>query len=175
MTKVLLVKARADGPLASCEFEGKTYACVIGKTGAIAADAKREGDGKTPLGVFRLVEGFYRSDKVGAAGVCEVPLDDGMGWCDAAGDTFYNNLCPVGYDASHETLWRADASYDYIGVMDYNLQGELAPDGAGRGSAIFLHVWRDGAVQTEGCVALKVADLQEVLRGGVEAVEVVLA
>ncbi|RYG60639.1 MAG: hypothetical protein EON60_06405 [Alphaproteobacteria bacterium] len=173
--KTLFVKARADGPSAIASFEGRTFACLIGENGAIAAADKREGDSKTPLGVWPLVAGFYRPDRVDALGVCQQPLEADMGWCDAAGDPLYNAACEAGYEASHEMLWRADAAYDYIGVMDYNLEGELAEDGVGRGSAIFLHVWREGAAHTEGCVALRNEDLEAVLAAGCDGVEIVLA
>jgi len=174
-SKVLRVKARLGGPSALAEFEGRTFECVVGKNGIISAADKREGDGKTPLGTFALVGGYYRPDRNGALGVCTIPLDEGMGWCDASGDVLYNRECPAGYEASHELLWRGDAAYDYIGVMDYNLLGEVTVDGKGRGSAIFLHVWREGAVQTEGCVALRKEDLEAVLAAGCNGVEVVAA
>ena len=176
MTGVLVVKVlEVDGPKALAVFEGREFACVVGKAGAVDAEGKREGDSKTPLGVWPLVAGFYRPDRVDALGVCQQPLEKDMGWCDAAGDALYNAPCDVGYAASHEVLWREDAAYDYIGVMDYNLDGCVAPDGAGLGSAIFLHVWREGASHTEGCVALRKADLETVLAGGCTCVEVVLA
>lgn len=165
----------ANKPAAIASFEGREFACVVGKNGAIAAADKREGDSKTPLGLWPLVAGFYRPDRVDALGVCQQPLERDMGWCDAAGDQLYNAPCDVGYEASHEVLWREDAAYDYIGVMDYNLEGELADDGVGLGSAIFLHVWREGATHTEGCVALKNEDLEAVLAGGCDAVEIVVA
>jgi len=174
LNRTLLVKARADGPFAICVFEGREFACVVGRNGVVAAAEKREGDGKTPLGAWPLVAGFYRPDRVKALGVCQQPLEADMGWCDAAGDALYNQMCEVGYGASHEVLWHEDTAYDYIGVMDYNLEGAVGAEGRGLGSAIFLHVWRDGAVHTEGCVALKKADLEVVLGGGCVAVEVVL-
>ena len=173
MPKVLRVKVRESGPLAFAEFGGRTFECVIGKNGVIAAADKREGDGKTPLGLWPLVGGFYRPDRASARGVCQQALERDMGWCDAAGDTLYNAPCVVGYAASHEVLWRDDAAYDYIGIMDHNLDGQVAADGKGMGSAIFLHVWREGATHTEGCVALRKADLEEILEGGVEVVEVI--
>lgn len=172
-SKVLVVKARADGPSAICEFGGKTYDCVVGRNGVVAAEDKREGDGKTPLGRFAVVDGYFRPDRNGAVGVCQIPLDEGMGWCDAAEDELYNRECPAGYEASHELLWMESPCYDYIGVMDYNLTGEVV-DGVGRGSAIFLHVWGEHDY-TAGCVALKKADLEEVLAGGCDVVEVVIA
>jgi L,D-peptidoglycan transpeptidase YkuD (ErfK/YbiS/YcfS/YnhG family) len=172
--KLLTVKARADGPSAIATLDGMTFECVIGKNGAIAASEKREGDSKTPLGMWPLVAGFYRPDRVDALGVCQQPLERDMGWCDSPFDQLYNAPCDVGYEASHETLWREDAAYNYIGVMDYNLEGELAQDGQGLGSAIFLHVWREGAAHTEGCVALREAELEAVLAAGCDAVEIIL-
>lgn len=172
--KVLHVKARGDGPLASATFEGRRFDCLVGKNGAVAAEAKREGDGRTPLGHWPLVAGFYRPDRVQALGVCQQPLDADLGWCDAAGDALYNQICDADYEASHELLWREDSAYDYLGVMEYNLQGAVAADGKGLGSAIFLHVWRNGATHTEGCVALTKADLEEILAEGCTVVEVVL-
>ena len=44
--------------------------------------------------------------------------------------------------------------------LDYN-RGPIRP---GRGSAIFLHIARSGYRPTEGCVALKPADLLRLLR-----------
>lgn len=173
---VLVVRVlEENGPQAVAVFEGREFACVVGKTGVIAAADKREGDSKTPLGVWPLVAGFYRPDRVAAAGVCQQELESDMGWCDAAGDALYNAPCEVGYAASHEVLWREDAAYDYVGVMDYNLDGQVAADGKGRGSAIFLHIWREGATHTEGCVALRKDDLEAVLAAGCDCVEVVLA
>jgi L,D-peptidoglycan transpeptidase YkuD (ErfK/YbiS/YcfS/YnhG family) len=175
--KTLKVTAKADGPGAVCEFEGRRFDCLIGRTGVIAAADKREGDGKTPVGKWRLLFGFYRSDRLSEprGSVVEwLPLEPGMGWCDASGDEQYNLPVPIGYSASHEQLWRKDAAYDLIGVLDHNMPGKMAVDGKGLGSAIFLHVWREDAVQTDGCVALKKADLIAVIEGGVGVVEVVL-
>lgn len=174
--KTLKVTAKADGPVAMCEFDGRRFECIVGRTGVIDAADKREGDGKTPLGMWRLLFGFYRADRIAeprGSGVEWLALDPEMGWCDTPGDEQYNLPVPTAYPASHENLWRDDAAYDVIGVLDHNMPGKLAADGKGLGSAIFLHVWRDGAVQTEGCVALKKADLIAVVEGGVEAVEVV--
>jgi L,D-peptidoglycan transpeptidase YkuD (ErfK/YbiS/YcfS/YnhG family) len=175
MAVLKVVVTAAGGPAAVAHFEGQSYPCVVGKTGVIAADDKREGDSKTPLGRWPLVAGFYRPDTARALGVCQQELDDGMGWCDAPGDALYNQMCEAGYAASHEQMWREDSAYDYVGVMDYNLDGAVAEDGKGRGSAIFLHVWREGATHTEGCVALRKADLEAILDAGVDEVEVVLA
>lgn len=175
MPKVLKIKARGNGPLATGEFEGHEFECVVGKNGVIAPVSKREGDGMTPLGRWMLVDGFYRPDRKRPRGICTQKLNIGMGWCDEPDDKLYNKLCDTTLAASHEKLWREGAEYDYIGVMNYNLAGRKAPDGQGWGSAIFLHIWREEATHTEGCVALRAADLDIVLSGGVDTVEIMTA
>ncbi len=74
--------------------------------------------------------------------------------------TAYNKPVRLPYPARHERLWRDDALYDLIAVIGYN-DDPIEP---GRGSAIFLHVAHPGFAPTEGCVAMRVADLSDLLR-----------
>ena len=140
-------------------FDGKTYQCAVGKSGF--THEKIEGDNKTPIGKFPLREVFYRSDKVAKpASILSTHIttpDDG--WCDAPGDKNYNRRIKLPYPVSHENLWRADDIYDVIVPMGYNDQPVIP----GKGSAIFMHVARPGYAGTEGCVALALPDLLEVL------------
>jgi L,D-peptidoglycan transpeptidase YkuD (ErfK/YbiS/YcfS/YnhG family) len=62
--------------------------------------------------------------------------------------------------ASHELLWRKDRLYDVIAVLGFNDDPVIS----GKGSAIFLHMAREGYAPTEGCVALALPDLLDVLR-----------
>jgi L,D-peptidoglycan transpeptidase YkuD (ErfK/YbiS/YcfS/YnhG family) len=55
-----------------------------------------------------------------------------------------------------------------VGVLGWN----DAPVERGRGSAIFLHVARGDYAPTEGCIALALDDLREVLAIGVTEVVV---
>lgn len=129
--------------------------CAIGKAG-LRAD-KREGDLATPIGRFLCRELFWRSDRL-AKPVCRLPvqaLSPDCGWCDDPADPLYNRLVELPYPAHAETLWRTDAVYDLIVPLGYN-DDPVVP---GRGSAIFLHVARDGWLPTEGCVALARNDL----------------
>ena len=85
------------------------------------------------------------------------------GWCDAPDDPSYNRLVQLPYRASAEKMWREDHLYDVLAVIGYN----DAPAVPGMGSAIFLHVAREGEdgklMPTVGCVSLKLADLLQVL------------
>jgi L,D-peptidoglycan transpeptidase YkuD (ErfK/YbiS/YcfS/YnhG family) len=136
-----------------------SFPCALGRTGARVL--KREGDGATPLGTFRLRQAYYRADKTGRPRT-QLPLrrlrpDDG--WCDAACDRNYNRIVRHPYPASAEHLWRKDGLYDLIVVLGYNDRPRIA----GRGSAVFLHVAKPGLEPTEGCVALRRADLLRLL------------
>lgn len=139
--------------------DGKTYRIAIGKKG-FAAD-KREGDNCTPLGTFLLREVWYRADKI-AKPETNLPLkiiaqDDG--WCDAPGHPDYNKHVKLPFAASHEKLWREDDVYDVVVPLGYNDD----PPVAGKGSAIFMHVARPAYEGTEGCVALRLEELLELL------------
>ena len=141
--------------------------CAIGRGGLKAI--KREGDGGTPIGMLALRELYYRADQVARPGTQlrsrALRRDDG--WCDAAGDRNYNRPVRRPYPASHELLWRDDRLYDVIGVLDAN----IVPRVKGRGSAIFLHIAREGLPPTEGCVALRADDLRRLLAAGVRAID----
>ena len=125
--------------------------CALGRGGRRAD--KREGDGATPLGVWRVREVLYRADRTRRPGtplpVRTIRPEDG--WCDAPGDRNYNRRVRHPYPASAERLWREDDLYDVVVVLDYNLR----PRVRGRGSAIFMHVARPGYRPTEGCIALR--------------------
>ena len=135
--------------------------CALGRGGVIAAEDKREGDGASPLGAWPVRGVLYRPDR-GATPVAALPvraLAEDDGWCDAPGDPAYNRLVKRPYPASHEALWRDDGVYDLIVVLGHNDD----PPIPGLGSAIFLHLAREGYAPTEGCVALSRPDLEAFL------------
>ena len=143
------------------DLPGRRTACALGRSGVIFAQDKREGDGASPLGLWPLRRVLYRPDRL-APPRTRLPIqalapDDG--WCDAPGDPAY--ILPVKrpYPASAETLWREDGLYDLIVVLGHN----DSPPVSGLGSAIFLHLAREGYAPTEGCVALDRSDLEAVL------------
>ena len=143
------------------EFNGKTYKCAVGKAG-FSYD-KNEGDNCTPIGNFALRRVLYRADKLEHP-VTQLPTDKiykNNGWCDDVNDEKYNHIISLPYSAHHENLWRDDNLYDVVVPIGYNDN----PVEKGKGSAIFLHVARPDYSGTEGCVALALPDLLEVLRG----------
>ncbi|ATC26636.1 hypothetical protein EIB18_19810 [Caulobacter vibrioides] len=155
----MLFRAHADGRF---ELAGRIVRCAVGKAGAIPAPDKREGDNKSPLGVWVMREVWYRPDVYPQGPRTALPLrvtrpEDG--WCDAPNDPNYNRPVTLPYPASAERMWRDDAVYDLVVILGHNDD----PPTPGMGSAIFMHLARDGYPGTEGCVALARADLEAVL------------
>jgi L,D-peptidoglycan transpeptidase YkuD (ErfK/YbiS/YcfS/YnhG family) len=136
-------------------FMGRHFACALGRGGI--RRAKREGDGATPAGVHRIVACLYRPGRIARSDLPDwaVPIRPRDRWCDAAGHPDYNHMVRAPFAPSSEALCRADPLYDLILTTDWNWP--LAH--AGRGSAIFLHIWRRPRFPTAGCVALARADL----------------
>lgn len=142
-------------------FNGRVYRCAIGKAG-ISAD-RREGSNTTPSGHYALRECWYRPDREPrpATGLELRAITPQDGWCDDAGHPDYNRHVTLPFAASHEKLWREDGIYNLLVVIGFN----DAPVVPGKGSAIFLHVAREGYLPTEGCVAVSEDDMFELLAG----------
>ncbi|RKF16327.1 hypothetical protein D6850_01855 [Roseovarius spongiae] len=130
-------------------FRGRRYPCTIGRGGISAT--KREGDMATPTGAHRIVQMFYRPDRMARPADWATQLRPGDLWSDASEDAAYNTHVRAPYGASHEVLRRADPLYDLILVTDWNWPNAVP----GRGSCIFMHQWRRPGHPTEGCVALR--------------------
>ena len=136
------------------------FACALGKTGFTAF--KREGDGATPVTQTKPLYGFYRPDREAkpSSALPFMPLSKSMAWCDATTHPSYNRLVKLPFGASHEILWRDDSLYDLLVVLDINISTRQK----GRGSALFMHVAREGYKPTEGCIALAKPDLRLLLQ-----------
>jgi len=142
------------------KWQGKLYPCALGK-GSIVSD-KIEGDGATPTGVFKLRRVIYRSDRL----TCPQTSLDAQemtrtdGWCDDPSHSKYNQAVTLPFPASHEELWREDHIYDIIVILGHN----DAPAIPHKGSAVFFHLAREGFTPTQGCVAVKLDDMLEILK-----------
>ena len=127
---------------------------AIGRGGIVAREAKREGDGATPAGLWRVTGTLYRADRVARPAPWARPIRPGDLWSDDPKDPAYNRPVRAPHPFSHEALRRADRLYDIVLLTDWNADG--AP---GWGSAIFIHRWRKPGHPTEGCIATRAAGL----------------
>lgn len=134
-------------------FAGRRLPCSIGRGGV--TQAKREGDGATPIGTHRIAGMLYRPDRMPRPAPWAVPIRPRDLWCDAPEHPDYNLPVKAPFAASHEVMRRADPLYDLVLVVDWNYPGAMP----GAGSAIFLHRWRRPGAPTEGCIAFSPSDL----------------
>lgn len=132
---------------------------VLGRTGILAN--KREGDGATPRGRFRLVRLWWRADRSPRPHTL-LPvhrIDRATAWCENPADRRYNRPFCRSANEPGDRMWRDDQLYDLVIEISHNTR----PRVAGRGSAVFVHVAKPDRSATAGCVALRAADLRRLL------------
>jgi len=144
-------------------MEDKRFECTLGRAGMIMPSDKKEGDGKTPVGIFPLRQLLYRADRVmpPVTGLPVEILTPETGWCEDPTHPDYNKKITLPHPAMHDYMTRKDRLYDYVVVIGYN----DAPVVRGKGSAIFLHLAQPDFKPTAGCVGLRAEDMLEVLKG----------
>jgi L,D-peptidoglycan transpeptidase YkuD (ErfK/YbiS/YcfS/YnhG family) len=126
-----------------------TFTGSIGEKGFAAIDDKREGDGKSPSGIFPLGIAFGYDPSVETRMPYRQATDDDF-WVDDVDSEDYNKWVKGKPNAaSWEKMKRDDDQYKYGVVIEYNMH----PIVKGKGSAIFLHVWKGGE-STLGCVSM---------------------
>lgn len=133
------------------------FNAAIGRNGIIDAAEKKEGDGKTPKGIYKITHGYYRPDRLSPpkTALTLFPMQPSFGWCDDPIHCMYNQKINKPFEASHEDLWRDDHLYDLILVIDHNAK----PIVSGQGSAIFIHIAPTNFTPSSGCLTLKREDL----------------
>jgi L,D-peptidoglycan transpeptidase YkuD (ErfK/YbiS/YcfS/YnhG family) len=137
---------------------GRTIPAAIGRGGL--TNAKREGDGATPRGLHHITGLLFRPDRMARPAPWARPIRIGDLWSDDVRDPDYNHPVRAPHPYGHERLRRADPLYDMVLLTDWNW-----PDAVpGRGSAIFLHVWRKPRHPTEGCIAFRRDHLDWIVR-----------
>jgi L,D-peptidoglycan transpeptidase YkuD (ErfK/YbiS/YcfS/YnhG family) len=138
---------------------GAALPVALGRAGIKAN--KREGDGATPRGTFRLRRLWWRADRH-ARPATPLPsrrIAPNDGWCEDPRDRRYNKPVKLSPVSRADRLQRADALYDFIVEIDHNTR----PRVAGRGSAVFIHAARPAFAPTAGCVALELGALRRLL------------
>lgn len=131
----------------------------IGKNGL---GKEREGDGKTPVGVFHFTKAFGIAPDPG----CPLPytqVDATDYWVGDSTSPLYNQFAST-RDGVTFKLDDSEHLIDYVKPYQYCLNISYNKEGTpGRGSAIFLHCYSDRRF-TAGCVAIPEEAMQRVLR-----------
>jgi len=146
-----LVRPRPTAPhqvLVSCA--GRVLVATMGAAGI--RTIKREGDRATPRARLTPLVCLSRRPQPSPLAWRLTRADDG--WCDDPASGRYNAPVRRPFPMSHERLVRTDAIYDNIIITDHNQRPRIR----GAGSAIFIHVAREGMTPTLGCIAFRAAD-----------------
>ena len=133
---------------------------LIGKNGFAPEGKKREGDGRTPSGIYPLKMTFGYNETVKTKMPYRQTLANDI-WVDDPNADDYNHWVKKQetHAASYETMKRDDNLYKYGIVIEYNTDPVIK----GNGSAIFLHIWREDGIPTAGCVAVSEENILKIL------------
>ena len=123
------------------------FKCCIGKNGK--SKKKIEGDKKTPIGIYKMGDLYYRADrhKKPKTNLKILTIRKNFGWCNDS-----KNI-------KHEKLFRKDKKYDFLIPIKYNFNKPKS----GRGSAIFIHI-TENYKPTAGCIAISKKDFLIMLK-----------
>lgn len=130
----------------------------VGKNGL---GKKRQGDRKTPVGIYNITMAFGRRKSPGTAGISYTKLNKYHYWSTER-DT-YNTFVDVRTLGrkwmSGEHLISYNPWYNYALAMDYNKKCTYL-----KGSAIFLHCTGKGRTYTMGCIAVSEKNMKRIVK-----------
>lgn len=152
---------------------GDVFDVVIGRSGTAwavesapetATNFKKEGDGRSPAGMFPLKYAFGFASKPEQLEFPYTKIEQSTECVDDASSSHYNKIVDrykVGvFDwKSSEKMIEIEPEYELGVFVAYNSY----PVRSGDGSCIFLHVWKDAETPTSGCTAMARSDLEKVL------------
>ncbi len=152
---------------------GDEFPIVLGRSGLGwsldtapegVTEFKKEGDGKSPAGMFPLTFAFGRPEKPGEMKLSYTKLENYSECVDDVASNHYNKLVDrlkVGnFDwKSSEKMLEVGPEYDLGLFVAHNSY----PVRRGDGSCIFLHVWKDASTGTSGCTAMQRDNLVRIL------------
>lgn len=156
---------------------GDEFDVVIGKNGLAwgkglhesknQEPVKREGDGKSPAGIFILSSsfGFASKEEAKWLKLPYTPVTESTECVDDVKSNHYNRIVDkfqVGdYDwKSSEKMLAVGEQYRWGIFVDHNTY----PRTLGDGSCIFLHIWANSTTGTSGCTAMESKNMDTLLK-----------
>ncbi len=133
---------------------------VVGLNGL--TNNKVEGDKKSPVGVFSIYRCFGRYENPGTK-LSYTQFNEDEYWVDDMKSEFYNTYQKGPVEQrwdSAEDLYAIGDPYKYFIVIEYNTENPIV----GKGSAIFLHIWKGEDSHTAGCTAISEENLMKIIK-----------
>lgn len=161
-------------PSSNWKAVGESFPVVVGRSGLAwggivqsgsdFTKVKKEGDGNAPAGLFPLTTSFGTATKPTEVELPYTKLGQFTECVDDVRSHFYNCIVDrmqVGnFDwKSSEKMLAVGAEYDLGVFVAYNSY----PAERGRGSCIFLHIWKDANSGTSGCTAMERRNLERIV------------
>ncbi|MGJ9383986.1 L,D-transpeptidase family protein [Salipaludibacillus sp. CF4.18] len=124
---------------------------------------KVEGDGQTPTGTYGLSRGFGTAQEPSGLNFPYTRVTSNDYWIDDSASNDYNKW--INYSGDPNSRWNSferlhQQLYKYAITIDYNVD----PIISNKGSAIFMHVWKDSNSATAGCVALSETNIVKIMK-----------
>ncbi|MEO0898831.1 MAG: hypothetical protein AAFY71_20630 [Bacteroidota bacterium] len=152
---------------------GETIDVIIGKKGlgwgigladftALEGPNKKEGDLKSPAGIFSLSQAFGYAPRDRSLKWAYTQVDSTVMCIEDSESSYYNKIVKEGKTMadwnSTDHMLRDDDLYEWGVFVDHN--GNQQPGG---GSCIFLHVWRKGGNGTAGCTSMDKGEMKKLV------------
>ncbi len=158
---------------------GEKFPIVVGRHGLgcgrglhhpedFSGPLKKEGDGKSPAGIFRLTSAFglAEPEKMKDLKLPYLHLRDVIECVDDVKSAHYNSI--VDRDKVSKVDWDSSEKMKAIGeayrlgvFVEHNTESLRQ---AGGGSCIFLHIWKDSETGTSGCTAMVPEKIENLVR-----------
>ena len=153
---------------------GSEWPIVVGKTGLASGaglnrapvpglSLKKEGDGKSPAGVFALASAFGFGEAGAGLRLPYVRLTETLECVDDPGSRYYNRL--VDRSKVSNPDWKSSEKMREIGEYEWGVvvAHNSEPIEPGAGSCIFLHAWSGPEGATVGCTAMPTERIREIV------------
>ncbi len=127
---------------------------------------KKEGDGRSPAGIFSLMNafGYAAANTMTALKIPYEHCTESLRCVDDAASPDYNRIIPEpkgGAPWKSAELMKRDDDLYRLGVVVAHNQ---SPRVGGGGSCIFLHIWKEPGATTSGCTAMASGDIETIVR-----------
>jgi L,D-peptidoglycan transpeptidase YkuD (ErfK/YbiS/YcfS/YnhG family) len=160
-----------DGKFWKGRLGNSGLAWGLGMSPPLGEQLKKEGDGKSPAGVFKLggaygyAKTINKHDKLPYTIVTSHDL-----WVEDCHSPFYNRHLRLKHEPSSEwekqqQMRQNDPAHALKLYIGHNTASETVKARPFYGSSIFFHVWRsEGTKPSSGCTTMSMDSLQEMIR-----------
>jgi zinc D-Ala-D-Ala dipeptidase len=156
---------------------GSAVPVVLGRSGlgwgrgltnppASADPQKKEGDGRSPAGIFRLTYafGYAAPDEVSAIKLPYIQCTESVECVDDTNSAYYNII--KDRRTAEKVDWKSSEKMrmnDHEYKLGIFIAHNTDPALPGAGSCVFMHIWKEAGHATSGCTAMSEGSIESLL------------